>query len=229
MNEKSFGGIIVKDWNPLISDSICFASDNYFLYRLKNITSHGQIPELSHYTLYSLAGELWNGEGKFSTSPLASNEFWYAGVKNFKEIKHPFLNENAAVYTVKKPWGAEFWLSGEHPFYCFKKIQLNKGMRTSLQFHREKQETNVIISGRVRLYYQKAGTAKEHIPDLSQITSIDLDAPVTMDIAPYTVHRIEALTDIEFLEISTPQVHDVIRISDDSKRENGRIESEHRK
>ena len=44
----------------------------------------------------------------------------------------------------------------------------------------------------------------------------------------YAVHRLRAITDIMLYEVSTPHLDDVIRISDDQKRNNGRISSEHR-
>ena len=48
-------------------------------------------------------------------------------------------------------------------------------------------------------------------------------------VTPPIVHRIEALTNIVLYEVSTLQVNDVIRISDDTKRTNGLIKSEHKK
>ena len=47
-------------------------------------------------------------------------------------------------------------------------------------------------------------------------------------IHPETQHRILAKTDLELLEVSTPEVDDVIRVEDDSNRPSGKIDSEHR-
>jgi len=220
----------VSCWDPSLSGLQCFANDKYSLYRYKGIPDVKSAPEnLSHFTIYSPPCELWVGEGTKAECPNPASEIWYAGVVQNDKINRTFMEKKDEAYPVQKPWGAEFWLSNEHPLYCFKKIRLNKGERTSLQFHREKKETSVFISGTLRLHYQKSGNAKNGPPGLEEITSVEIEAPITMEINPYTVHRIEAVTELEFLEISTPQVHDVIRISDDTKRANGRIESEHRK
>jgi quercetin dioxygenase-like cupin family protein len=48
-------------------------------------------------------------------------------------------------------------------------------------------------------------------------------------IHPETQHRILAKTDLEMLEVSTPEVDDVIRIEDDSNRPSGKIDFEHQK
>ena len=48
---------------------------------------------------------------------------------------------------VKKPWGREYWLSGEDHIFSFKHILLNQGFQTSLQYHNHKIETNLIFSG----------------------------------------------------------------------------------
>jgi mannose-6-phosphate isomerase-like protein (cupin superfamily) len=49
---------------------------------------------------------------------------------------------------VEKPWGEELWVAhNEH--YAFKIIRVNKGTRTSLQYHRLKRETIYIDEGAV--------------------------------------------------------------------------------
>jgi len=49
-----------------------------------------------------------------------------------------------------------------------------------------------------------------------------------VDVMPMSVHRLQALTDILLCEVSTPELDDVVRISDDSGRQDGRVESEHK-
>jgi mannose-6-phosphate isomerase-like protein (cupin superfamily) len=97
--------------------------------------------------------------------------------------------------------------------YCYKRIHINAGHRTSLQYHVFKYETNYIITGE----------AKVLIGD----TWYDLKANDYFTIKPNTIHRVEAITDIILQEVSTPEVDDVIRIEDDTNRPNGRIETEH--
>ena len=48
-------------------------------------------------------------------------------------------------------------------------------------------------------------------------------------VKPNTIHRIEALTNIKLFEVSTPNLSDVIRLSDDTNRPSGKIVAEHKK
>ena len=61
--------------------------------------------------------------------------------------------EAEKVYRVSKPWGYELWLSAQNPNYALKKIMIKAGNRTSLQYHRLKQETNVLLKGKAKLHY----------------------------------------------------------------------------
>jgi hypothetical protein len=56
---------------------------------------------------------------------------------------------------------------------------------------------------------------------------IELQAGVVFDVHPGYVHRVVATTDLEFMEASTPELDDVIRLQDDSGRTHGRISYEH--
>ena len=130
------------------------------------------------------------------------------------------------VKRVVKPWGYELWLTDEHPGFAFKKIFLKAGNKTSLQYHRRKRETNLLLEGSVNLHYcgrqmdlDKVSVADVEKKELSAITSID--------VVPNTLHRLEAITDIHLFEVSTPDLDDVVRISDDSGRGDGRIAAEH--
>lgn len=129
---------------------------------------------------------------------------------------------------VEKPWGYELWLNGEEKEYSLKKIQLNSGSRTSLQFHRKKRETNIIFSGAFELTVLKNPL---HIPseEGGQETLVHtLEGPVAIDIEPMNLHRISAISDLLMYEASSPELDDVVRVSDDSNRGHGRISSEHR-
>ena len=118
---------------------------------------------------------------------------------------------------VNKPWGKEEWLElNDH--YCYKRIYINNGFRTSLQYHVEKHETNYIISGKAKLIIGlDANNLKEYF----------LSEGDFITIPPGTIHRFVAITDLILQEVSTPHVDDCIRIEDDTQRDNGRIESEH--
>ena len=120
---------------------------------------------------------------------------------------------------VYKPWGKEEWLE-QNEFYCYKRIYLNKGHRTSYQYHNEKIETNYIISGNAEIWLEN----DEGTVEVKQMTEGDF-----FNVKPPRKHRVIAKTDLILQEVSTPQVDDVIRINDDTNRIDGKIENEHLK
>ena len=119
--------------------------------------------------------------------------------------------------TVNKPWGKEEWLElNDH--YCYKRIYINRGYKTSYQYHNKKRETNYIISGIAEVWLENdAGVIEKKI----------MNAGDYFNVTPPKKHRVIALTDIILQEVSTPEVDDVIRIQDDTNRKDGKIEGEH--
>tara|TARA_R100001129_G_scaffold131762_1_gene93396 strand:+ start:190 stop:2115 length:1926 start_codon:yes stop_codon:yes gene_type:complete len=118
---------------------------------------------------------------------------------------------------VEKPWGHEEWLA-LNEFYCYKRIHINAGTRTSFQYHEYKHETNYIISGSAEVWLENSdGIIEKKV----------MSAGDYFDVSPPKKHRVIAITDVILQEVSTPHVDDVIRIEDDAHREDGRIESEH--
>jgi mannose-6-phosphate isomerase len=123
--------------------------------------------------------------------------------------------ENLPIF-VKKPWGAEVWLElNDH--YCYKRIYLNVGTRTSLQYHTKKIETNYIIEGSAEVWLEN---------ERGEIDVKKLDANDYFNVLPPKKHRVIALTNLILQEVSTPEVDDVIRVEDDSGRSSGRVEGE---
>lgn len=120
---------------------------------------------------------------------------------------------------VTKPWGFELWLSdaSDTP-YALKLIYLKKGTKTSLQLHRKKSEHNFIFSGKIKLYYEDTN---------KKIKSVKLGGGRVIKILPNTIHRIEALTEVLLIEASSHELDDVIRLEDDTNRQDGKIEPEH--
>ena len=109
---------------------------------------------------------------------------------------------------IKKPWGHEELLE-KNKKYMFKKLFMKKGHRCSLQFHKKKIETIFVIKGKLRILYgNKIKKLKKKIFKQYQFITIN----------PKTIHRMEALTNCIYLESSTPELKDVIRLSDDYKR-----------
>lgn len=119
---------------------------------------------------------------------------------------------------VYKPWGKEVWLDlNDH--YCYKRIYINKGYRTSFQYHEYKQETNFIIEGKAEVWLEDEETG--------EVKTYSMEAGDFFPVKPPLKHRVIALTDIILQEVSTPHVDDVIRIQDDANRQDGKIDSEH--
>ena len=106
---------------------------------------------------------------------------------------------------VEKPWGYELiWALTDE--YCGKILFVKAGEALSLQFHRKKDESWLIHSGRAEL---EMGEAGETVPNLEVV-----GAGAAFRIRPGTVHRIKALEDTTIIEVSTPQIDDVVRLED---------------
>ena len=133
------------------------------------------------------------------------------------DSKKPFESEKEKV--VFKPWGKEVWLELNEK-YCYKRIYINAGYKTSYQYHHYKRETNYIISGEAEIWLEN---------DQGIIEKKICKAGDYFNVTPPKKHRVIALTDIILQEVSTPEVNDVIRIDDDTNRVDGKIDSEHEK
>ncbi|WP_338849078.1 hypothetical protein V8J88_08995 [Massilia sp. W12] len=109
---------------------------------------------------------------------------------------------------IEKPWGREEVIEINER-YMMKKLTMWKGHRCSMQYHNIKCETIYVLSGQLRIY---AG------PDLEHLDARIYTGGETITIKPGTVHRMEAVEDSVYLEASTPEMEDVVRLSDDYKR-----------
>jgi len=109
---------------------------------------------------------------------------------------------------VEKPWGhEEIW--AETPRYVGKLLVVRAGHRLSLQHHEKKDESLRVLHGEVRVWH---GTAPEQL-------SVEILCPgAVLHLPPGTIHRFEALTDVELIEVSTPELDDVVRHADDYGR-----------
>lgn len=140
---------------------------------------------------------------------------------------------------VNKHWGHELWIAdGVSTPYALKRILFKSGNRTSLQVHEYKFETNYVLSGTGKLYRSKevfdikqfllTGLTSKQIAEYeSTFEVIDLSENVTFNVSPGYVHRVVATTDLTFIEASTCELDDVIRLQDDAGRTHGRITTEH--
>jgi mannose-6-phosphate isomerase len=142
-------------------------------------------------------------------------------------IKGLFFTRHADLYKVAKPWGHELWINGQHPCYALKEIFIKAGTKTSLQYHNFKQETNVLFQGTAKLHYKaNEGISNDQVKAADTATT-QIEPVSSVDVMPKTLHRLEAVTDILLYETSTPHLDDVVRVLDDSKRPDGRLEMEH--
>jgi len=110
---------------------------------------------------------------------------------------------------IEKPWGKEEVIE-INDRYMMKKLTMWKGHRCSLQYHEYKCETIYVLSGQLRII---AGSSMEKLE--SKIYS----SGETITILPGVVHRMEGVEDSVYLEASTPEMEDVIRLVDDYQRD----------
>jgi len=115
------------------------------------------------------------------------------------------------VKIVKKPWGKEIWFAYNKK-YIGKIILINKGHRLSKQYHRFKHETLYTDKGKYLLEISSLKAPKSKSLKVMKEGSIIV-------IPPKTVHRLEAkFNNVKIIEVSTPQVKDVVRLEDDYGR-----------
>lgn len=152
-----------------------------------------------------------------------------AGVRTSGENLSPLVQlvRSEHIKKIYKPWGHELWINTMNSSYIIKEIFLKKGRKTSLQYHHHKQETIVLFSGKAHLWYKKnEGVSNAKMQD-QDVGLLEIKAMTSADIQPGVVHRFEALSDIYLYEVSTSHPDDVIRLQDDAKRVDGKIDYEH--
>jgi mannose-6-phosphate isomerase len=110
---------------------------------------------------------------------------------------------------VDKPWGHELiWALTDR--YCGKILVIETGRRLSLQYHEQKDEAILVRSGRLLLHLDD---------DNGTMTSRELGPGESAHVAVGRRHRYEAIERVELIEVSTPELDDVVRVEDDFGRE----------
>ena len=110
---------------------------------------------------------------------------------------------------VDKPWGHELiWSLTDQ--YCGKILVIETGERLSLQRHERKDEWIHVLSGRMRLYLEDDG---------GEVVVGELGAGEGAHVPTGRIHRYEAIERVELVEVSTPELDDVVRLEDDYGRE----------
>ncbi len=120
------------------------------------------------------------------------------------------MSGRAEVRQVDKPWGHEtIWASND--LYAGKILHINAGHALSIQYHRVKDETIYLMSGEMNYWVKPDGS--------DTLQNMNLRTGEAFRITPGTVHYMEAVTDCDVLEASTPQLDDVVRLEDRYGRE----------
>jgi len=110
---------------------------------------------------------------------------------------------------IEKPWGTEEILE-HNDRYVLKKLTMKKGHRCSLQYHEKKKETIYILSGVLCITWGK---------NKNELQSHNFTTDDVFTINPMEIHRMSTEIGSVYLETSTPELDDVIRIEDDYDRE----------
>ena len=104
---------------------------------------------------------------------------------------------------IDKPWGYEEWFA-QTDKYVGKVLFVKEGHSLSLQYHERKDETLYILDG---------------------MAGFTIDGKCTIEIGgrsvhilPLVEHRVEAIVDTTIIEVSTPEVNDIVRLKDNYGR-----------
>jgi mannose-6-phosphate isomerase len=147
------------------------------------------------------------------------------------------MSGRVEIITVPKPWGHEtIWAKTDR--YVGKIIHIKAGHALSVQYHNRKDETVYLLSGELKYWVQSspspgsmphapgphrtAGTGETPVAGRSPIpdmVDVRLKVGDAFRITPGTIHYMEAVTDCDILEVSTPELDDVVRLKDRYGRE----------
>ena len=111
---------------------------------------------------------------------------------------------------MEKPWGWELiWALTDR--YCGKLLFVRSGESLSLQYHEAKDESWYVQEGRAELELSSVGDADRE--------QVEIQAGDCFRFRPQTVHRLRAIEDTLMIEVSTPEIDDVVRLEDVYGRE----------
>lgn len=107
-------------------------------------------------------------------------------------------------YRIDKPWGYELiWAKAER--YVGKILHVNAGHTLSCQYHNVKDETLHVLTGELKLLLREQNGPER---------TVMLTAGDSIHIPPLLIHQMEAVVDSDVLEASTPELDDLVRITD---------------
>ena len=109
---------------------------------------------------------------------------------------------------VEKPWGREIWIAHTDK-YALKIIEFNQGSRSSLQYHAKKHEHVYVDGGKLQVEWEN---------DRGEMEVLVLGPGDVIENKPGRKHRVTALENVRLIEVSTPELDDVVRVEDDYQR-----------
>jgi mannose-6-phosphate isomerase-like protein (cupin superfamily) len=105
---------------------------------------------------------------------------------------------------VEKPWGYELILTSTDSPVTGKILHLNAGKRFSYQYHDQKDEILTLVKGEAKI------TINDQVLPMAPNFGYHIN--------PMMKHRVEAVTDIDIFEVSTPEKGTTFRLEDDYHR-----------
>ena len=149
------------------------------------------------------------------------------------------MSGRVEVTTVPKPWGYEtIWARTDR--YVGKILHIRAGHALSVQYHNRKDETVYLLSGELKYWVsderRAQGAERHELPGphrtagtgetpaaargpIPQLRDVHLRVGDAFRLTPGTIHYMEAVTDCDVLEVSTPELDDVVRLKDRYGRE----------
>jgi len=130
------------------------------------------------------------------------------GIINYNFDNNFITISNNQPKEVIKPWGKEELIEYNDK-YVVKKLFMKANEHCSLQYHELKKETVYVLSGKLRLYIGN---------DIENLVEKIMTTGDNITIEPYTIHRMEGVEDSYYLECSTNEIWDVVRLNDKYNR-----------
>ncbi len=104
-----------------------------------------------------------------------------------------------------RDWGTEELLELSSGKWSLKKLFIKKGFKGGLQFHRKKDEGGYLVQGKLKIRY---------IDKSKKLQELLLNSGESFRFPPECIHQEEAITDCIIIEVSTPHLHDRVRVED---------------
>lgn len=124
---------------------------------------------------------------------------------------HPSLAK-APIKKTDKPWGHEL-LFVHTGHYAGKLLYIKQGHRLSHQYHMKKDEAFYLHTGKAQVDLETAAGEKSRVI---------LEPGDALHLVPGIRHRTTAIEDTVIFEVSTAELDDVVRLSDDYGRTPGK-------